>query len=55
VLPIGGLPVAKATFHIGWLHARLGRRDDALHYYRLSRRVDPTVPVLDDPVQCGLN
>jgi tetratricopeptide (TPR) repeat protein len=50
-LPIGGLPVAKAAFHLGWLHAQLGRRDEASHYYRMSQRIDPTVPVLDDLIE----
>lgn len=50
-LPIGGLPVAKAAFHLGWLHAQLGQHDEALRHYRMSRSIDPTVPVLDELTQ----
>lgn len=45
-IPIGGLPVARATFYLGWIHARLGRHEEALGYYRLSERIDPTVSAL---------
>ena len=50
-LPIGGLPVAKAAFQLGWLHAQLGHRDAALDFYRMSQRIDPTVPVLEDLIE----
>jgi tetratricopeptide (TPR) repeat protein len=45
-IPLGGLPVARAAYHLGWIHARLGNRDEARSYYRLSWKVDPTVPAL---------
>lgn len=46
-IPLGGLPVGRAAYHLAWLHADLGRRDTARSYHRLAARVDPTVPALD--------
>ncbi|MDT8912283.1 hypothetical protein [Amycolatopsis sp. PS_44_ISF1] len=43
-LPLGGLPVARAAYHLAWIHDLLGDRERAAHYCALSRRVDPTVP-----------
>lgn len=45
-IPIGGLPVARAAFYLGWIHAQLGCQDEALSYYRLSERIDPTASAL---------
>ncbi len=45
-IPLGGLPVARAAYHLGWIHARLGNRNEADSCYRLSWKVDPTVPAL---------
>jgi Flp pilus assembly protein TadD len=45
-IPLGGLPVARAAYHLGWIHEQLGHRDEARSCYRLSWRIDPTVPVV---------
>lgn len=45
-IPLGGLPVAKAAYHLGWIHEQLGDPDRAREHYRLSWRIDPTVPVV---------
>lgn len=47
-VPLGGLPVARATYHLGWIHGRLGNRDEETAYYRTSQKIDPTVPVVAD-------
>jgi tetratricopeptide (TPR) repeat protein len=47
-IPVGGLPVARAAFFLGWIHQQLGQSEEALRYYRMSRQIDPTAPVLDD-------
>ncbi|MBB5954012.1 tetratricopeptide (TPR) repeat protein [Saccharothrix tamanrassetensis] len=43
---LGGLPAARAAFYRGWALDRLGRRADAVESYRLSWRIDPTVPAV---------
>ncbi|MEV0677456.1 tetratricopeptide repeat protein [Actinosynnema sp. NPDC050436] len=43
---LGGLPAARAAFYRGWALARLGRAREAAESYRLSRRIDPTAPVV---------
>jgi len=48
LLQLGGLPVARAAFHLAWIHQRLGNQDDAADLYQLSRRIDPTVPAVDE-------
>lgn len=45
---LGGLPAARAAFLRGWALEHLGRRSDAAESYRLSRRIDPTAPVVAD-------
>ena len=50
-IPLGGLPVARAAYHLGWIHARLGNRDEARSCYRLSWKVDPTVPALAELIE----
>ncbi|WP_433273466.1 tetratricopeptide repeat protein [Actinosynnema sp. CS-041913] len=41
---LGGLPAARAAFYRGWALTRLGRSAEAAESYRLSWRIDPTVP-----------
>lgn len=50
-LPLGGLPVAKAAYYLGWLHEQLGHRDLAHEHYRLSWRIDPTVPAVVERIE----
>ncbi|MBW4717765.1 tetratricopeptide repeat protein [Saccharothrix obliqua] len=43
---LGGLPAARAAFYRGVALARLGRAEEATASYRLSWRIDPTVPAV---------
>ena len=52
-IPLGGLPVARAAYYLGWIHAQLGHHDEARSYYRLSWKIDPTVPALHDLIERG--
>ncbi|WP_406318089.1 tetratricopeptide repeat protein [Streptosporangium sp. NBC_01639] len=47
-LPLGGIAVAEAAFHLGWVYEQLGKPDLARDHYLLSQRVDPTVDVVDE-------
>ena len=50
-IPLGGLPVAHAAYHLGWIHEQLGNRDEADSNYRLSWKIDPTVPALAEIIE----
>lgn len=47
---LGGLPVARAAFYMAWIHQRLGDLKEAVDLYRLSLRIDPTVPAVDEAI-----
>lgn len=44
---IGGLSVGRAAYYMGWISQQLGKREKAMRLYKLSKRVDPTVPAVD--------
>jgi tetratricopeptide (TPR) repeat protein len=42
ILPMGGLPVASASFYLGWASEQLGHTAEAREFYALSASIDPT-------------
>ncbi|MEU3765286.1 tetratricopeptide repeat protein [Amycolatopsis keratiniphila] len=50
-VPLGGLPVARATYHLGWLHGQLGNQAEENECYRTSQMIDPTVPAVNNMLE----
>jgi tetratricopeptide (TPR) repeat protein len=55
LLQLGGHPVARAAFHLAWIHQRLGNHGDAAGLYELSQRIDPTAPVVNEALNEALS